>query len=283
MTGCGTEHISERIYTRTLGITSDPELTMYAQAFGKDDSFSGTGRSAAAAIRSSESAQGGSIFIGHTELLCVDGSSTLAQVQDLLFSQGLSPACKLLYTDVRDCFASADTTALLESIRMAERNGALAVTDISTVLNEWLGDKQTALLPSLSGGALQMVLLHTDGTCTMLTAEAASGMYWLRRHGGEDFTITVETEDGVQDVPILRSALKKSAKEDRLCYALTVYTDDCPENVRPALQEMILRQCHTAVTEMLAADADVIGLGDLAEFSRLDIGESSPDISVVIR
>ncbi len=256
---------------------------MYAQAFGKDDSFSGTGRSAAAAIRSSESAQGGSIFIGHTELLCVDGSSTLAQVQDLLFSQGLSPACKLLYTDVSDCFANADTTALLESIRMAERNGALTVTDISTVLNEWLGDKRTALLPSLSGGALQMVLLHMDGTCTMLTAEAASGMYWLRRHGGEDFTITVETADGVQDVPILRSTLKKSAKQDKLCYALTVYTDDCPEEIRPALQEMILRQCRTAVTEMLAADADVIGLGDLAEFSRLDIGESSPDISVVIR
>lgn len=251
--------------------------------FNQDSSFSGDGSTPADAIRSSAAAQGGRIFIGHTELLCIDGTHTLEETEDLLLRQGLSPACKLLYTDVKQCFENASPAAVLESLRMAERSGLIAVTDISTVLEEWLGDSQTALLPAVDGGNLQMVLLRTDGTCTVLSAAAAQGMYWLRRNSSEDFKVTVETASGMEDIPILRSSLKKSAREGVLCYDLTIYADDCPEHARRPLEEQILSECRSAAAEMLAADADVIGMQSLAEFGQLEVAEVPVEISVTVK
>ena len=283
LTGCGTEHISEHIFTQALGITGDTELTLYAKTFSGDKAFAASGRTAADAIRSGEAAQGGRIFIGHTELLCLDGSRTLADTRDLLMEQGIPPACKLLYAQVADCITKADPAAVLESVRMGERDGLLALTDSSTVLDEWLGSKETALLPALSDDGLKMVLLHTNGTCTALSPEAAQGMYWLRRHGKPDFTLTAETEDGLKDVHVLRSTLRKSAVNGTLQYQVTVSTDDCPENAKSVLRRKILSQCRQAVSEMLAADADVIGMAELRAYGGLDDAEGSVEITVTVR
>ncbi len=263
------------------------ELTLYAQAFGKDESFSADGATAAEALRSCEAKQGSPVFIGHTELLCLDGSHTLEEVRDLLSSQGLSPACKLLCTQVDGFFEAGDMASPLADIRMAERCGLLAQTDLSTVLDEWLGNAQTALLPATRGSDLRMVLLHIDGTCTLLSEDAACGMYWLRRHENDEFTMTVKTDSGMQDIPILRSTLRKDALTTEnaplLRYTLTVHTDDCPEDARPVLQETIAAQCRTAVQEMLAADADVIGIQTLAAFGGLDAAEAVIEVVVTIK
>ncbi|MBE6850442.1 MAG: hypothetical protein E7504_01700 [Ruminococcus sp.] len=287
LTGCGTEHISERLYTQTLGLKGSKELTLYAQAFGEEKPFSAGGLTTAEALHNGEAAQGSRIFIGHTELLCTDGSRTLADIQDLLFSQGLSPACKLLYTDLDACFQNTDTVKLLESIRMAERKGLIAQTDITTVLDEWLGDSQTALLPARSTDGLCMVLLHTNGRRTTLSEEAANGLFWLRRNDGRDFTITVTTPDGKEDIVIVRNSLRKKAVttdgKPTLHYGVTVYTDNCPETARRRLQEQILTQCRTAISEMLSADADVIGLQSLAEFAQADKKNISVVVDVSVR
>ncbi len=262
------------------------ELTLYAQTFNGDKPFAAGGVTMTEALRSGEAAQGGRIFIGHTELLCIDGSRTLADVQDLLCNQGISPACKLLYTDVDACFRSTDTAKLLESIRMAERCGMIAQTDITTVLDEWLGDSQTALLPARSDDGLCMVLLHTNGRRTMLSEDAANGLFWLRRNDGRDMTVTVETPNGTEDITILRNSLQKHAAGEgspTLYYSVSVYTDDCPDAVRQVLREQILQQCRTAVSEMLAADADVIGLQSLAEFSGMDRQELSVVVNVIVK
>ncbi len=197
--------------------------------------------------------------------------------------QGIPPACKLLYAQVEDCITKADPAAVLESVRMGERDGLLTLTDSSTVLDEWLGSKETALLPALSDDGLKMVLLHTDGTCTPLSPEAAQGMYWLRRHGKSDFTMTAETEDGLKDVHILRSTLRKSAANGTLQYQVTVSTDNCPEDAKSVLRRQILSQCRKAVSEMLAADADVIGMAELRAYRGLDDAEGSVEITVTVR
>jgi hypothetical protein len=266
LTGCGTEHISEHIFTQALGITGDAELTLYAKTFSGDKAFAASGRTAADAIRSGEAAQGGRIFIGHTELLCLDGSRTEEVVQDLLLERGLSPACKLLYTQVEQTFRHADPASVLKSIRMAEENGLVPLTDISTVLEEWLGSRQTALLPALSDTGLKMVLLRTDGECTVLSPEAAQGMYWLRRHGNTDFSMTVRMGQNMEDVQILRSTLRKTLSDGKRCYKVGVITDNCPETVKPALRMLISRQCRAAVSEMRSARADVIGMETLAAY-----------------
>lgn len=284
LTGCGTEHISERLYTQTLGLQGTKELTLYAQAFGEDAPFSAEGKTAADALRNGEAAQGSRIFIGHTELLCTDGTRTLEDIRELLSSRGLSPACKLLYTDVDACFQRMDTTALLESIRMAERRGLIAQTDVTTVLDEWMGDSATALLPAISDSGLCMVLLHTNGRRTTLSEDAANGMFWLRRNDGKEFTLAVETPDGLQDVTILRNSLqKKAAVQDGkhvLRYGVTVFADNCPEPIRRPLQELILRQCRSAIAEMLEADADVVGLHALADFTQAQDHPIVVDVTV---
>lgn len=283
LTGCGTEHISDRIYTQTLGISADETITLHAQAFGGEEAFSGSGASAAEAVRQCEAARGGRILIGHTELLCMDGTADIPQIQDLLFSQGLSPACKVLYTDVAGCFEEHDPAALRESIRMAERRGMLPVTELSGVLDEWLGASETALIPAYSGGSLRMALLKTDGTCTILSADAAQGMYWLRRHDGTDLTLTVSTAGGTADIAIVRSSLQKYVRGTTLFYDLTVFTDDCPEALRAALRETILSHCRCAMEEMQAAGADVIGIEALAAFGQISPEDCTAEILVTVR
>lgn len=281
LTGCGTEHISERIYTQSLGIAGEEELTLYGQPFGEGKTFSGSGTTAAEALRQNEAAQGGSIFIGHTELLCLDGSRTEEEVQDLLLERGLSPACKLLYTQVEQTFRHADPASVLKSIRMAEENGLVPLTDISTVLEEWLGSKKTALLPALADDGLQMVFLHTDGTAVLLSPEAARGLYWLRSSTGSELTLTAETADGMQDIAVTRSSLRKRAADGMLIYELTVQTDNCPEDVKSALRRKLLSECRTAVGEMLSAGADVIGMETLADFGGLE--EEEAEVEIVVR
>ncbi len=287
LTGCGTEHISERIYTQAIGLTGDAELTLYAQTFNDGTSFSAKGLDAAEAIRRSEAVQGGRVFIGHTELLCLDGSRTLTEVEDLLKAQGIPPACKLLYTQVEACFEDADPSMLRKSIHMAERCGLMAEADISTALDEWLGNSQTALLPAMLDDALCMVFLRTDGTCTALSAEASQGMYWLRRNSGKAFSMTVDTANGTEDVTILRSSLQKGAAVQNgisvLHYTVNVYTDECTAEAGRALQERILLQCRTAISEMHAAEADVIGMQALSEFEELDMNTVNCEVSVVIK
>lgn len=263
------------------------ELTLYAQTFGEAKNFSAEGATAADALRNGEAAQGRRIFIGHTELLCIDGTRTLTDVRELLAERGLSPACKLLYTDVDACFQKTDTAELLESLRMAERRGLIAPTDITTVLDEWLGESETALMPAISESGLCMVLLHTNGRRTTLSEDAANGMFWLRRNEGKDFTMTVDTPEGVQDVTILRSSLQKNGLlrdgDPLLQYSVTVHAEDCPQSARRPLQEQILRQCRAAIAEMLKADADVIGLQELAAFSRLDEREQRIGVDVTVQ
>lgn len=283
LTGCGTEHISERIYTQTLGISADEEITLHAQAFGEGEAFSGSGASAAAAVQQCEAAQGGRILIGHTELLCTDGTVDIPQIQDLLFSQGLSPACKVLYTDVAGCFEENDPAALRESIRMAERRGMMPATELSGILDEWLSASETALIPAYSNGNLQMAMLKTDGTCTVLSADAAQGMYWLRRNDGANLTLTIATAEGTEDIPIVRSSLQKYVRGATLFYDLTVFTDDCPDSLRPVVQETILSHCRCAMEEMQAAGADVIGLESLAAFGQTAMDDCTAEILVTIR
>lgn len=268
MTGCTEENISNRLYTQILGLSGTGQLTLHARAFDEEAAFSARGSSTAEALRTGEAEQGGSIFIGHTELLCLDGSRTLEDTQDLLFSQGLSPACKVLCTNVGVFFEDESSTDMLRSIRMSEKNGLLGETDLSTVLSEWLGSRKTALLPVTAGSSLGMVLLRTDGTRVLLSEDAARGMYWLRRHKTEEFSMTLQTKDGTEDITILRSSLKKTAAESTqgtvtLCYELTVHTEDCPEELHRTAAAQILAQCNAAAEEMLAANADVIGMEEV--------------------
>lgn len=282
MAGCSEENISDRLYAEALGISGSRQLTLFARVFDEQASFSAQGTTIAEALRTGEAEQGGAILIGHTELLCMDGSRTLTDAQELLFSQGLSPACKVLCTDVHAYFSEENSTDLLRSIRQSEKNGLLAETELSTILEEWLGERETALLPVTTGDTLGMVLLHKDGTRTLLSETAACGMYWLRQHSNEAFTMTVKTEDGNEDIRILRSSLKKKASQSDgnilFSYTLTVYTDERSDALRMAAAGQILQQCSTAAREMNAAHADVIGLQELAAYYKIGTLPEQPRI-----
>ncbi len=260
MTGCSAENISERLYTQSIGIAGHSRITLQALAFNETTPFSGSGASAAEALTHAEAAQGGRIFLGHTELLCLDGSRTLEECRLLLSEQGISPSCKVLCTNIPAVFSEGRTEPILQSIRMGEQNGLLAVTELSTVLNEWLGQKKTALLPAASGEAEGMVLLHEDGTRTTLSEEAVRGMFWLRPHGNEPVPLTLGSADITCQSSHLDTSVERQEDGITLVYALTVRSDDCPPEQRETATAHILQQCSAAAEEMLAADADVIGM-----------------------
>ncbi len=266
LTGCSSETISDRLYTQSIGLTCDGSLSFYAENFNQEISPPVEGISIAEVLRQEEAQNGGKVFIGHTELLCLDGTCTLNPAEELLFEKGLSPACKVLYARPEEYFQNADHASLIHIIRMSEQNGLLSSTELATALSEWHGIWETALLPVQKPGRNMpgLVLLHKDGNCTDLSEAAAQGMYWLRRNTGS-FTMTLQTPGGEQDIFIRNCRIEKQAEQQELYYHVIVRTGT-PE-LNSILQNLIETQCQKAIQEMFLAKADVIGMQDLLEKS----------------
>lgn len=270
-TGCSSESIADRVYTQAIGLTCDGELSLYTQGFHQNSDEPVTGISIAEVLRCEEAVNGGKVFIGHTELLCLDGTCTLNPAEELLFQQGLSPACKILYAEPEKYFTDADSTNMVHMIRMSEQNGLLSSTELSTALSEWHGIWETALLPvqSEQQDYPGLVLLHKDGACTELSDAASKGMYWLRRNSG-GFTMTLETPDGERDISVEKCKLQKKVVQGKLYYHVKIQSKESEQGLREILQRTIEKQCKAAVSEMLQAQADVIGIQDLLEASEIE-------------
>ena len=167
LTGCGSDSLADRIYAQALGISAENRLTLTLQSSEDEDCRTVHAASLAEAFRLEEAQAGGRVFIGHTELICLDNSVTPDTVQELFYENGISPACKLLYAPP-SYLQSHDSTPVVHTLRLAEKDGLLTKTDLATALDEWLGAYRTALLP-VSGNPLPgFVFLHADGTCTRL-------------------------------------------------------------------------------------------------------------------
>lgn len=257
----GCESVSDRLYTETMGLTGIQPVRIYTQSLETGDILSAQGSLPAEALRAAEDLGGRKIFIGHAELLCMDGSFTPETAQELLLSEGLSPACKLLYTDV-DGYFQNENGCTADMLRISEKNGRLPRTELATALQEWLGDGEMALLPAEGENGLGMVLLRRDGTAVPLSASAVRGMYWLRQDSGET-ALTVQTKDGWQELSVLRSAREKEARDGAFCCTISVYASGGTPEVREAAKQQILRDCRTAAEEMTAVHGDVIGAQDL--------------------
>lgn len=266
LTGCSSETIADRLYTQTIGLSCNGTLSFYAQDFNQNVNPPVEGISITEVLRQEEAVNGGKVFIGHTELLCLDGSCTLSPAEELLFKNGLSPACKVLYAELDPYFQNPDNAAMIHTIRMSEQNGLLSSTELASALSEWHGIWETALLPvqKPEQSIPSLVLLNQDGTCTELSDFAARGMYWLRKNAG-DFTMTLQTPEGEQDMLIRSCRIEKQYADQQLNYHVFIRTGT-PE-LNQTLQRLVQKQCQAAVKEMLSAKADVIGIQDLLESS----------------
>ena len=265
LTGCSSEMISDRLYTQSVGFTCDGEnLSFYTEDFHQTISLPVKGVSISEVLRQEEAANGGKVFIGHTELLCLDGTCTLNPAEELLFDNGLSPACKVLYAKPEEFFQNPDNASFIHVIRMSEQNGLLSTTELASALSEWHGIWETALLPMQKEHQTvpALVFLHKDGNFKELSDSGAKGMYWLRRNSGH-FHKTLETSEGEKDIFIRNCRIEKSVQNQELFYHVIVRTGT-PE-LNTLLQEEIEMQCQAAIFEMLSAKADVIGMQDLFE------------------
>ena len=259
LTGCGQESVADRTYTQVIGLSQAGTLTFVQQPFGEPAAPAVYGRSITDALTRAQAGTGGRIFIGHTELLCLDGTCTADAAQELLFRQGLSPACKVLYCP--DLSALPDGTAAVHTLRMAERSGLLSRTELSTVLREWQGDAGTALLPMLTQDTPSLVLMDADGRCTPLSPAAARGMYWLRQ--GEDLTLHLDTAQGAAALRIRHIRLQRTVQPGyTLLYTLTLHAPGTTPAQRHILQRRIQAECLAALREMTAVRADVLGMED---------------------
>ena len=261
-TGCSSEPIADRVYTQSVGLTCDGTLSFYMQDFNETTISPVKGESIAEVLRQAETVTGGKIFIGHTELLCLDGTCTFNPAEELLFEKGLSPACKILYTQPETYFQNPDSKSVIHMIRISEQNGLLSSTELSSALEEWHGIGKTALLPVQKDNQLSLVFLHQDGHCTALSDNAVKGIYWLRRNSG-NFLLTLNTPDGEKNISVKKCQLEKNFSSQEFFYHVIVWADS--PQYHTLLKEQIENQCQTAIAEMRSAGADVIGLQDLLE------------------
>ncbi|MDE5564708.1 MAG: hypothetical protein K2I93_06100, partial [Oscillospiraceae bacterium] len=257
LTGCSSETFSDRLYTRAIGLTNKNGLQMSVQVFEEDGCRTVQAQSIEEALRLEQAIAGGRVFVGHTELLCLDGTCTLDEARSLFFGQGLSPGCKLLYADPENYLKNTDSTSAVHTLRMAERDGLTPVADLSTALEEWLGAWETALVPSGTDELPTFILLHTDGSFSKLSEKAAAGMRWLRRNTGS-FSVTLE--GGKSEATVSRIRLYRHAADGVLYYEVRIHTKGSQDDLRQALTKQVQEECEAAVGEMLAARADVIGM-----------------------
>ncbi len=202
----------------------------------------------------------------------------------LLFEDGLPPACKVCFTDLQDFFGSEESADLQQKLTLAQQNGTIGACDLASILVEWMGSGSTALLPSWDGDAIGMVLLRQNGSFVALSEQAAKGMYWLRR-GSDGCTVTLTRESETKDVRILRSTVQRSLTDNgSIQLVLTVRSEDCPPDWQSTLAAALLNACTSAVSEMRAAGADVVGIEDLLEAKHLTFEpENYPEIVMEVR
>lgn len=264
LTGCGSDSLADRLYTQAIGLSGQGTLRFTMQSFGDEKAHTVSASGIPEALRKEESAAGGRVFIGHTELLCLDGSRTLDSVQELLLEEGLSPSCKILLTPPEAFLGKADCTEAVHTLRMAEQNGLLAKTELSGILDEWLGNWETALVPVPCEDMPGLALLRKNGEVIRLQQTAAAGLFWLRRNTG-NFTLTLPQDGETVNVEIGRTFLTKTVSDGELRYAVRIRTVDCPEPTKQALQEKVLSECQAALQALQHAKADVIGMQDALE------------------
>ena len=274
LTGCGSDSLADRVYAQALALSEDSGLHLTLQSAENESIRKVRADTLADALRLEEAQAGGQVFIGHTELICIDRSVKPDTVRELFMQNGISPGCKLLYTP-SDYLRTHDSTPLVHTLRLAEQDGLLPRTDLSTALDEWLGAYRTALLPVPDQPLPGLMLMHSDGTCIRLTESAARGMLWLRQPPRRT-AVTV----GAEQIRIREIRLEKQWQTDCAVYTLTMRAPSCSADLRSQLQKQLLSDCQAAADASVSVNADVIGLQTLLESAHVPLPETLPPVTV---
>ncbi len=281
LTGCGSDVIADRVYTQAISLRqSGTDISLSLQSFGTEDVRTVKAETLPLALQLEETAAGGRVFVGHTELLYLDGTAPPTLAEELFFTQSLSPACKVIY-EPAGYLQATDSTAVVHTIRMAERDALLTETDLADALDDWAGAYRTALLPSPRGEELpRLTLLRDDGTAYTLSDAAARGMFWLRKPprtaditvDGQSYAVSgVRCLSCLRDgVPLFTVRLKAKGAD----------ADECA-----ALESAIQADCEAAAEALFQANADVIGIELLYAREREPLPEQVPlaEITVEVR
>ena len=291
LTGCGADNLADRVYAQAIGLSGGkpPQtsvsqcpsgakvggepLILSLQGFETENCRTVQASDIGDALRLVEAQAGGRVFAGHTELIVLDGSVTLDGVQTLFFEEELSPACKVAFAP-QQYLASHDSTDLVHTVRMAERNAMLPETDLSSVLDEWLGFYETALLPSPGGSVPGMVLLHKDGAFRRLTEAERRGLLYLRKPPRR---MQLEGLGEVQDM-----TLRKDFSDGKAHFSLTMKAENADSSEKSLIEQALLTDCSAAAAVLQSENADVIGVQLLLEREEITLPARLPDIEVTV-
>ncbi len=276
LTGCGSDVIADRVYAQAVGLSRQNGIRMSLQSFDEDSCHTIRADSLSSAFRVAEVQAGGKVFVGHTELICLDGSMTVDALRELFFENGVSPACKVIYAP-SGFLHEQDSTPIVHTLRMAERDGLLTETNLAAVMEEWLGEYQTALLPVAASPLPGLMLLHRDGTCTRLHEDAARGMLWLR-HPPESASVTI----GGQEISVRDIRLEKRFEGTTPLYLLHLRALDCDTGTCRKIQQQLRRDCEAAASLVYQNNADVIGLQALYESADQVLPDRLPEIRITV-
>ena len=122
--GCGSDVIADRFYAQAMALHCGADtLTLTLQGFGESDCRTVCAADLDAALAAQETRAGGRVFIGHTELICMDETVPPALLETLFFEYGISPDCMIMQ-EGRAFLETHESTSVVHQMRMAQRNGS---------------------------------------------------------------------------------------------------------------------------------------------------------------
>lgn len=274
LTGCRKEtEIRDRGFVQSVGIdTSGSSNTAGLSLFHTEEErtvLSGEGKTIFSALENAEASQELSLFTGHMELLVLSQGSFSEQLEIFLDNNRISPSCSLICVKEGAAEMVMENDGLKELLDSQDRKGYIVRKDLSSVLEDLMGNDGMAAVPVIKDGELTMGIIDNKKLIGTLSHEESMGLRWLSG-GAEDFYLPLEIKGDPVDFYIRKSSTDISSKISGGEILITVEIkingepvsrDPGSEEIKNAAAARITEICGKTISKTVTAyGADVFGI-----------------------
>lgn len=257
-TGCSAVQVRDRTYLQALELKQEDELIVQLHDFQEPVAIAeSTGESVENALAKSAVVTGKELFLGHLELIAYADPSFSAQLDAWMTQYRLSPSCQVLGLAAGETLEDQDTALMVEQLQYAQENGLMPKTNLYTILREFAGSSETALMPFLSNGGFSAAVITKNNFCGSLSADAVAGLCWLR---DDSYPNEIALSNG-ENYFLTSASTRLSAEVRDNHIAVTIFIRIQGDGEFSKAADVIQIQCKAAIQEtVIERHADVFDL-----------------------
>jgi len=150
LTGCASSGlVHDKNYLRAVSVSGRERLEMTLAFFSDDEeNVNVSGKDLDSALKNAEMKTGKPIFTGYTELVILGDCEYRNVLEEMLNSWKVSPSCTVAYSESGGAVLRKNGAELLSGqIKRAEKQDIVRDSNIVKVLEELLGEQQSAEVP----------------------------------------------------------------------------------------------------------------------------------------